>query len=136
MLLRSGFERWCAMTVLEKIEFLMAERKMNKRQLSINSKIPYSTISNLWVRGSDSMRLPTFRALCDFFGVTMDSMAWDENEIVYRKDLKVPDLSREERDVVEAYKRADEGMQRGVRLLLKLPEGKNNTFSEEYLKNA
>ena len=124
------------MTVLEKIEFLMAERKMNKRQLSINSKIPYSTISNLWVRGSDSMRLPTFRALCDFFGVTMDSMAWDENEIVYRKDLKVPDLSREERDVVEAYKRADEGMQRGVRLLLKLPEGKNNTFSEEYLKNA
>ena len=125
------------MTVLEKIEFLMRENGLNRRQLSIQSKIPYSTISNLWVRGSDSMRLPTFRALCDFFGVTMDSMAWDDQEIVYRKDLKAPELSGEQRDVAEAYGRADEGMQRGVRLLLKLPEGKNNTLpEEEYLKDA
>lgn len=124
------------MTMLEKINHLMDERRINKHELSKLSGIPYTTLDGLYKKGYEGVRLPTFRALCDFFGVTMDSMAWDENEIVYRKDLKVPDLSREERDVVEAYKRADEGMQRGVRLLLKLPEGKNNTFSEEYLKNA
>lgn len=124
------------MKMIEKIGYLMRERGLNKRQFSLSAEIPYSTVDNWFKVGCDKMQLSTFRALCDFFGVTMDSMAWDENEIVYRKDLKVPDLSREERDVVEAYKRADEGMQRGVRLLLKLPEGKNNTFSEEYLKNA
>lgn len=125
------------MTILEKINYLMAERHINKHELAKLSGIPYTTLDGLYKKGYGGMRLPTFRALCDFFGVTMDSMAWDDQEIVYRKDLKVPELSGEQRNVAEAYGRADEGMQRGVRLLLKLPEGKNNTLpEEEYLKNA
>lgn len=96
------------MTVLEKIEFLMKEGNINKRQLSIKSGIPYSTISNLWVRGSDSMRLPTFRALCDFFGVTMDSMAFDEQGIVYRKDVKMPEITPAERDMIHSFRYLDE----------------------------
>lgn len=125
------------MTILEKINFLMAERHINKHELSKSSGIPYTTLDGLYKKGYEGMRLPTFRALCDFFGVTMDSMAWDDQEIVYRKDLKAPEFSGEQRDVAEAYGQADEGMQRGVRLLLKLPEGKNNTLpEEEYLKDA
>lgn len=96
------------MTVLEKIDFLMAERKLNRRQLSIQSNIPYSTISNLWVRGSDSMRLPTFRALCDFFGVTMDSMAYDEMGIVYKKDVKMPEISPSEREMIYSFRYLEE----------------------------
>ena len=125
------------MKMINKIELLMREAGLNRRQLSIKAGIPYSTVDNWFKVDCEKMQLPTFRALCDFFGVTMDSMAWDDQEIVYRKDLKVPELSGEQRDVAEAYGRADEGIQRGVRLLLKLPEGKNNTLpEEEYLKNA
>jgi len=72
------------MTLLEKISFLMDERQLNKRQLSIKAGMPYSTIDNLWKRGTDSLRLPTFRKICDFFGVTMDSMAHDEKDIEYK----------------------------------------------------
>lgn len=125
------------MKMIEKISSLMHDAGLNKRQFSLKAGIPYSTVDNWYKVGCDKMQLPTFRALCDFFGVTMDSMAYDEQEIVYIKDVKMPEISGEQKDVVEAYKRADEGLQRGVRLLLKLPEGKNNTFSEEkYLKNA
>lgn len=125
------------MTILEKINFLMAERHINKHELSKSSGIPYTTLDGLYKKGYEGMRLPTFRALCDFFGVTMDSMAWDDQEIVYRKDLKAPEFSGEQREVAEAYGWADEGIRRGVRLLLKLPEGKNNTLpEEEYLKDA
>lgn len=74
------------MTTLNKMERLMEKKQLNKRQLSIQSDIPYSTLDNLWKRGSDSMRLPTFMKLCDFFNVTMDSMAYDDREIEYRVD--------------------------------------------------
>ena len=76
------------MTTLDKLSFLMKQLNLNKRQLSIKSELAYSTIDNLWKRGSDSMRLPTFMKLCDFFNVTMDSMAYDDKEIEYRVDEK------------------------------------------------
>ena len=95
------------MTVLEKIEYLISKNGLNMRQFAIQSEIPYSTIKNLWVRGSDSMRLPTFRAICDFFKVTMDSMAYDEREIVYKKDVKMPEISPEERDMIHAFRYLD-----------------------------
>lgn len=91
------------MTLLSKIERLMKDEGLNKRQLSIKTEMPYSTIDNLWKRNTDSMRLPTFRKLCDYFGVTMDSMAYDDQEIVYRSSTPaaspednscVPDLAR------------------------------------------
>lgn len=96
------------MTVLEKIEYLINKNGLNMRQFAIQSEIPYSTIKNLWVRGSDSMRLPTFRAICDFFGVTMDSMAYDDQDIVYRKDVKTPEISPAERDMIHAFRYLEE----------------------------
>lgn len=117
------------MTVLEKVEYLMSKNGINKRQLSIRAEIPYSTISNLWVRGSDSMRLPTFRTICDFFDVTMDSMAYDDEEIVYKKDIKAPENSPSERAIIEAFRSADEIDQEAVRRMLGV-SGKNNELSE------
>ena len=96
------------MTVLEKLDYLIAKRGLNKRKLSIQSKIPYNTINNLWVRGTDSMRLPTFRALCSFFGVTMDSMAYDDKEIVYLKDVEMPEITPAERDIIHAFRYLDD----------------------------
>jgi hypothetical protein len=91
------------MTLLEKIEKLMLKEKINKRTLSLNADIPYSTVDNWWKKGIDNMRLPNFRKLCDYFSVTMDSMAWDHLEIEYRSSAPaaspednscVPDLAR------------------------------------------
>ena len=42
------------MTFLEKLEILMVNKNINKRQLSIGSGIPYSTIDNLWKTGYDN----------------------------------------------------------------------------------
>ena len=96
------------MTVLEKLDYLIDKNGLNRRKLAIQSGIPYTTICNLWIRGNDSMRLPTFRILCDFFGVTMDSMAYDDREIVYRKDVKMPEISPEERDIIHAFRYLDD----------------------------
>ena len=95
------------MTVLEKIEFLLKENHLNKRQFSIRSDMPYSTVDNIWKRGTESMRLPTFMKICDYFGVTMDSMAYDDREIAYRTDPAVM-LARDEKLLMEDFAKLDE----------------------------
>ena len=71
------------MTLLDKIDFLLAKNGLNKRQFSIKSGIPYTTIDGFYKNGYKKMQLSTFRTLCDYFNVTMDSMAYDDKEIVY-----------------------------------------------------
>lgn len=96
------------MDLINKIDFLLKERELNKRQLSIDADIPYSTVDNWWKKGVGNMRLPTFRKLCDYFNVTMDSMAYDDREIEYRSDKAPAALSRQEQELLENWERLDE----------------------------
>lgn len=92
------------MTLLEKIDYLIKERGLNKRRLSIQCGIPYSTIDGFYKVGYENMRLPTFIKLCDFFDVTMESMAYDDKDIVYKKDLRTRDnLERDEVQILSDY---------------------------------
>ena len=112
------------MTLLEKIDFLMKKRGMNKRQLSLKSNVPYTTIDGLYKVGYENMRLPTFMKLCDFFNVTMDSMAYDDREIEYKVDAE-SDFNKK---LVEAYLTHPEGQQAVCKLLdLKQDEQSDNS---------
>lgn len=102
------------MTLLDKISFLLEENNLNKRQFAINSDIPYSTVDNWWKRGSDSMRLPTFRKLCDYFNVTMDSMAYDDREIEYKTDLSSDPLPKDQLQLIHDFRLLDERGQASV----------------------
>ena len=68
------------MNFLSKLDALMADKELSKRQLAIESGIPYTTIVNWYKRGYDNMSLSNFKILCDFFNVTMDSLARDDVE--------------------------------------------------------
>ncbi len=94
------------MTLLEKTGYLIDVNNLNKRQLAIESDIPYSTVDNWWKKGIDNIRLPTFRKLCNYFNVTMDSMAFDDQEIQYKTDLS-PAASPDTQRVAAAYDQAD-----------------------------
>lgn len=102
------------MTLLEKLDILLKNNGLNKRQFSIQSTIPYSTIDNWYKVGYEKMQLATFRTLCDFFGVTMDSMAYDDMEIVYKKDLAPMEFSPEEKGMIHSYRYLDEEGQKRV----------------------
>jgi len=102
------------MTFLEKIEMLMVERNLNKRQLSIRSGIPYSTIDNLWKKGYENIKLSTLKALSSYFGVSLDFLARDNIE-----NPKVSEmfLTEREKQLVKAYRSQPE-MQAAVDKLL------------------
>ena len=101
------------MTMLEKIELLMRENDMNKRQISLRGEIPYSTVDGWWKKGFENMRVSTFKTLCAFFGVTMESMAYDDREIAYTKDEQMV-FDAEDAELIRNYHRLDERGQRTV----------------------
>ncbi len=97
------------MTFLEKLDYLMAKNHLNKRNVSQGSGIPYSTIDGFYKQGYNNIKLSTFRKLCDFFGVTMDSMVRDEVELPeeYVSSSKGIHITSEEQFLVTCYREAD-----------------------------
>ncbi len=103
------------MTFLEKLDFLIKKNELNKHSLSDLSNIPYTTIMGWYKRGYDNMSISIFKKLCDFFGVTMDSMGRDDvDKIEYynpgKKDLHI---TREEEMLIKCYRAADD-MHKGL----------------------
>ena len=94
------------MTLHEKIDYLLKKRNMNRKQLSKESGIPYTTIMNMYNRDPGNMNLSTFKKLCQFFEVSMDSMAYDELDIQPYDPERIHTTKRE-REIIMKYRQAD-----------------------------
>lgn len=102
------------MKFLEKLDFLMKENGLNKHSLSQLCGIPYSTITNFYKQSYDNIKLSTFNKLCDYFGVTMDSMARDDAKIeYYNPNNKNLHITKEEEYLLKCYRAADD-MHKGL----------------------
>lgn len=66
------------MNFLEKLDFLMKKYGLNKRTLSINSDIPYTTIDGWYKKGYEGLKLTTLRKIADYFNTTLDYWFLDE----------------------------------------------------------
>lgn len=97
------------MTFLEKLDFLMYKNGINKDKFSILADIPYTTIDGWYKRGYANMTVTVFKKVCDYFHVTMDSMARDEIEEVEFYDPASKDffLNPTEKQIIIAYRKSD-----------------------------
>lgn len=102
------------MNFIEKLDYLISKNKLNKHSFSEASGIRYTTIDAFYKKGYKNMKLSNFKAICDFFHVTMDSMVHDELEIEYynpnKKDLHI---TKEEEIFLQCYRSADD-MHKGL----------------------
>ena len=96
------------MTILQKIDHLMQSRKLNKNTLAHSIGFPKQNIYNWFNRGCDNMTLFSFKTLCDFFNVTMESMAYDDQDIQYRDEVPADTLTRDERELIKIYSELDD----------------------------
>ena len=72
------------MKLTNKLDALMEEKDLNKRELSKQSGIPYMTIVNFYKLGTDNIKLSTLLKLAAFFNVTLDYIADDSVEDLER----------------------------------------------------
>ncbi len=68
------------MNFLEKLDFLLAQRNMNKLQLSKATGIPYTTIDSFYKKGYDNIKLSTLLKLSNYFQCTLDYLVDDNSE--------------------------------------------------------
>ena len=71
--------------------------------------VGYTTIDAFYKKGYENMKLSNFKAICDYFKITMDSMARDDVEFpeTYNPNAKNIHISKEEEMLVTRYREAD-----------------------------
>lgn len=65
------------MKLTEKLDVLMKEKGITKADLARESGVPYTTITSLYDKGYENVKLSTLKRLADYFETTLDYMADD-----------------------------------------------------------
>ena len=108
------------MNVLEKIDELMRQNGIStRRELSVKSGIPYTTISGFYAKGYEKMKLSTLKALADCFGVSIDYLGRDEitdpHYGLSSPAAPVSDLTADETQLIDDYRSLNEQGQEYIR---------------------
>lgn len=65
------------MTFTDKLERMMAEKRINRAELSRQSGVPYTTIVNFYEKGTDNIKLSTLKKISDYFNCSLDYLVDD-----------------------------------------------------------
>lgn len=68
------------MNFIEKLNYLMDKKKLNKHSLAEKSGIPYTTIEGWYKKGYDNLRISTLKKLSLFFNTSLDFWAFDDED--------------------------------------------------------
>jgi predicted membrane-bound dolichyl-phosphate-mannose-protein mannosyltransferase len=67
------------MAFLDNLEKLMIQNNIkNLNTLSKSSNIPYTTLKNFYVRGTENIGISTLKKLAEYFNVTLDYLVYGE----------------------------------------------------------
>jgi hypothetical protein len=66
------------MNFLEKLDYLIRIRGINKSVLSKESGVPYTTIDGFYKKGYEKAKLPTIQKIANYFDVTLDYLMRDD----------------------------------------------------------
>ena len=100
------------MDMLAKLERRMAEIGVNKRQLAIQSGVPYTTVIGFWDKGYENMKLSTLRRLAAYLQVSIDYLVRDEvTEPSYGIGQVYDTISAREKELINAYRKLNDAGQ-------------------------
>lgn len=94
------------MTFTNKLDYLMAERGINKSILSKESGIPYTTIDGFYKKGTDNIKLSTLKKLSAYFNCTLDFLVDDDIEqtpVTMAAHLDGKDFTEEQWNRIESF---------------------------------
>ena len=97
--------------MVERIRKLCSDRNTNFKQLEKILGMGNGTIA----KSAPTMRCDRLKAIADYFNVSMEYLVTGEER---PEDIQEPSLSPEDRILIEAYHRADVGIQESVCKLL------------------
>lgn len=122
------------MIILDKLNNLMKEKKLNKSTLAKASGIPYTTIVGFYKKGTDNIKLSTLKKLSAFFDCSLDYLV-DDN-VTEKKSFSYKDLDIREKTLLENYRNLSKSKQYKVNIIINLEinEQKEDYTKSQYLK--
>ncbi len=111
------------MDFLEKLNYLMNKKHLNKSTLSKACDIPYTTIDGWYKKGYEGLKLTTLRKLANFFGTSLDFWANDNIEPNTNLNLQNIDgfpIASREIEHIKKYRVLDEHGKKAMDLLLEV----------------
>lgn len=91
------------MNFLEKLDYQMNCLGINKRNLSIMSDVPYTTIDGFYKKGYENAKISTIRKIAKALDVSLDYLIDDAP----MEKEKSPSFSDEELEILEKYNSLD-----------------------------
>ena len=93
------------MDFLDRLEELMAQKGVNKAQLAAQAGISKTTVYAWWGSGWEGITLPRLRALCVFFGCTLDYLVNGNTESNTQHNSDSPhQISKSEQELLRIYR--------------------------------
>ena len=93
------------MNFLDRLEALMAQKGVSKAQLAAQSGISKTTVYAWWVSGWEGITLPRLRALCDYFGCSLDYLVnGDDKESQQPKAENSTQMTASEQELLRIYR--------------------------------
>lgn len=96
------------MKFLDKLDLLMAEKGLNKREFSLQSGIPYMTIINFYKKGAENVKLSTLKKIAAYFNVSLDYIADDTITERGCNNANLNCFTGDEIAMIQAFRLADD----------------------------
>lgn len=84
-------KRSMIMTIYDRISELLKQQHHSRKDLSIATGISYNTLTSLFQRQSDNMKLSTIQSIADFLNVTVEYLITGVNTKNHLKEQSVFD---------------------------------------------
>jgi transcriptional regulator with XRE-family HTH domain len=109
---------------INKLNYLLESKKLNKKQFSEKSDIPYTTIDGIYKKGYANIKLSTLKKIANFFNVSLGYLIVDEVlDINYGKNKKSDFIiSRAGESVTEYKTKFEVQKEKCLDLFIKLDE--------------
>lgn len=88
------------MNFLEKLDYLMKERSINRSKLSKISGVPYTTIDGFYKKGYENTKLSTIRKISEALNVSLDYLINEDDN----KSTSVAETAPGEGQMVALYR--------------------------------
>ena len=105
------------MTICERMFEIIEHKQLKTADLAKKLNIRQSVITN-WKKRNTNPPIEYILVICEFLGITVEEF------ITGLPDQK---LSAKEKELIEAYQRADAGTQKIVRKILDIPEDRSKS---------
>ncbi len=93
------------MTIEEQLKELILSQYKSVRAFSTVTKIPYSTLDNIFRRGIGGTGVSTVYKICDTLGITVEGIT--HGHIERRETRSTLDVSPQEIEMLEHYRKLD-----------------------------